>query len=178
MVLEVIALEGPQGAGKTSLLSKLAASYDVEPEVFVDLAPSDLHPQGLLSEMTWAASWFQRVIRHQNRRLLFIDRSPYSAVLYAKAHNSLLASIVAAGIAELQEIGIHIRIVYVRAPEEQLWERVQARLKRCPERAKYNEGDREWLQTCMDFYERGQWAHTVENTDFDVALSNLKQLAR
>ena len=97
MVLEVIALEGPQGAGKTSLLSHLSASYDVEPEVFVDLAPSDLHPQGLLSEMTWAASWFQRVLRHKNKRLLFVDRSPYSAGLYAKAQTSLLGSIVEAG---------------------------------------------------------------------------------
>ena len=178
IVRHVIALEGAQGVGKTTLLSHLKSSFDTEDEVFVDVAASDLNPQGFLSEATWVAGWFQRVIKNESPTVLFIDRSPHSAVLYAKAHNDLIASMVAVGIRELAEIGICIHTVNVRVPEEELWRRVTERLERCPERVKYNEGDREWLRTCIGFYEQKTWEKTIDNTDFDTALAALHDFAR
>ena len=44
-----------------------------------------------------------------------------------------------------------------------LWERIQERLAREPERVKYNEGSFEWMEKTQDFYEHFDWDMTVEN---------------
>jgi thymidylate kinase len=50
-----------------------------------------------------------------------------------------------------------------------LWERIQARLRREPERVRYNEGKREWMQKTLDFYNHFEWDAEVSNDDGSLA---------
>ena len=50
-----------------------------------------------------------------------------------------------------------------------LWERIQARLRREPERVRYNEGKIEWMQKTLDFYNHFEWDAEVSNDDGSLA---------
>lgn len=171
----VVALEGPQGVGKTTLLGELQRrGVAVEHEVFVDVQPSPLDPQSFLNESCWVSAWFQRVLQRK-APILVTDRSPFSAVCYSKSHNQLLDQMVRANIAELAQVGVHIQTVQVKVDEPVLWQRVCARLEREPGRSKYNEGSREWLREVVQFYDSRQWDHELDNTG-DTGAAQLTAL--
>jgi len=174
----VVALEGAQGVGKTTLLHSLeAAGYAVEGEVFCDVSNRPLHPQSFLNETVWVGEWFQRVMRRYPSPLLIVDRSPHSAVCYAHAHNTVLHSLVNAGVRELRDAGINIVTLNITCREDVLWNRVTERLAREPAREKLNEGSLEHLRMAMTFYDEHPWDHQVDNTD-GGALERVLELLR
>ena len=174
----VVALEGAQGVGKTTLLHSLKADgYAVEDEVFCDVSNRPLHPQSFLNETVWVGEWFQRVMQRYPRQLLVVDRSPYSAVCYAHAHNKVLHSLVSAGVRELRDAGINIVTLNITCREDVLWSRVTQRLEREPAREKLKEGSLDHLRMAMNFYSEHPWDHEVDNTD-GGALERVLDLLR
>ena len=187
----VVCLEGCHGSGKTKLCSEFSsAGFEVLDEAFLDQPEYALHPQSLVMETYWVSHWFQRLLKvhHElhnlnpvasNYRILLADRSPYSAVFYAK-HGELLQDVISAQIQELRKsANIHVFTVNVNVEEELLWNRIQDRLKREPERKKYNEGSRAWFKRTLDFYQSFSWDFSVNNNEMfirDVMYSLVMRL--
>ena len=81
-----------------------------------------LHPQSLVMETLWVTHWVQRLLEKQKalknatgkNTVFFADRSPYSAVFYAKTGGQLLRPVIAAMIAELANNNIHIFTVHIK----------------------------------------------------------------
>jgi len=157
-----------------------------------------LHPQTLLMESLWVSQWFQRLLEmdHANQlrlgaeapKVYIADRSPFSAVFYCgrrTARGHLLDPLIRAQIEELrEETGIEVVTVHVNVEPEVLWARIQARLEMEPERQRYNEGSREWMDETLRFYQGFKWDHTVDNSAgtieelVDEILELLPQLKR
>ena len=167
----VICLEGCHGSGKTSLLSELSsAGFNVLDEAFIDM-PSytrTLHPQSLMMESMWVCQWFERLLKHKATKdadntaadtIYFVDRSPYSAVFYSRGgRGRLLSPVIRAQIEELQESAqIDVLTVYVKVRPQVLWGRIQERLEREPERAKFSENKKGWMEKTLSFYDGFEW---------------------
>ena len=144
----VICLEGCHGCGKTELCQHLAAAgLSVLDEAFIDTKEESLHPQSLIMEMAWVSAWFQRLLelhhaantgsatdgeKHEASDVYFCDRSPFSAVLYARGEGRgrTLDPLLKAMIAEMnEETGISLVTVHVDVNSELLWRRISERLK-------------------------------------------------
>lgn len=165
----VICLEGCHGCGKTEVRKRLASSGFVTlDEGFLDAETGGgLHPQSLVMETMWVTEWFKRVIATcQKDSVCFIDRSPYSAVVYAKEKKGrILKILIDDMIQELEkDTDIVIRTVHLKVQEKVLWKRIQDRLTREPERTLYNEDSDQWMRDVSAFYNQfKEWDHTVKN---------------
>ncbi|TMW65416.1 hypothetical protein Poli38472_008058 [Pythium oligandrum] len=171
----VVCLEGCHGCGKTSLCEEFEArGYRVLDEAFMDVPSYALHPQTLLMETSWVCSWFERVLRlasrvrldktMQNRPHVYIaDRSPFSAVFYART-GRLLEPVIRAQQEEVEQAkNVQFYTVNINVEPELLWERIQARLEREPERVRFNEHKRSWMEQTLDFYNNFKWDFQVQN---------------
>ena len=66
--------------------------------------------------------------------------------------------------------GIEIYTVYLQVREDILWGRISDRLKEQPERKKYDEDKREWMDKTVQFYETfNEWDLVVENNNLNTA---------
>eukprot|EP01029_Cantina_marsupialis_P027837 TRINITY_DN774072_c0_g1_i1.p1 TRINITY_DN774072_c0_g1~~TRINITY_DN774072_c0_g1_i1.p1 ORF type:complete len:267 (+),score=60.37 TRINITY_DN774072_c0_g1_i1:27-803(+) len=183
----VICLEGCHGVGKTAICKEFSENgFEIFDEGFLDMPDYALHPQSLLMETTWVCHWFERVLKtakanKDNKKLIYIaDRSPFSAVFYSRRRGELLEPIIREQIQEVYEAaGIAVVTVHVSVMEEILWGRIQNRLKVEPERVKYDEDKREWMEKTLSFYNGFSWDCKVSNEDspFDCMLSILKTLS-
>mmetsp|Transcript_24367 Transcript_24367/g.57640 ORF Transcript_24367/g.57640 Transcript_24367/m.57640 type:complete len:239 (-) Transcript_24367:48-764(-) len=184
----ILCLEGCHGCGKTALFDQLqSAGLPCFDEGFMNQPENLLHPQSLTMETHWMSQWFRRVLDEETRRrklgedtsncVLVADRSPFSAVFYAKSGNQLLEGLIREHIKEVQQAGIYIFCVHIRVDEEVLWRRILARLKAEPEREKYNEHKREWMEETLRFYNGMKWDVEVDNSQDSVAqlVANLFQ---
>ena len=167
--MHVLCLEGCHGSGKTSVIDYAQMqSHLTFDENYIDMPPSALHPQSLTCEQMWVASWFKRILQahadtENKGRVFFSDRSPFSAVLYAK-NGSLLLPLIEHQIEELREIGIHVETVYLQVEATELWRRIQARLQVQPDRTRYFEHERSWMDQTVQWYEAQSWTHTLDTT--------------
>mmetsp|Transcript_7206 Transcript_7206/g.23065 ORF Transcript_7206/g.23065 Transcript_7206/m.23065 type:complete len:241 (-) Transcript_7206:119-841(-) len=176
----VVCLEGCHGSGKTELTKQFAsANFNVLDEAFFDMPKFSLHPQSLVMETLWVSHWMTRLLRKQaelqasavplGKSTIFIaDRSPFSAVFYAKKNGHLLEPLIEAMIDELREHDVHIFNVHLNVDKDVLWDRIQARLAREPERSAYNEDDYTWMEKTVDFYSGRQWDFSVTNNGGDI----------
>ena len=151
------------------------AGFQVLDEAFTDMRPSALHPQSLTMETQWVSSWFQRLleVKHANKSksdskrpaLYICDRSPFSAVFYSRhGRGKTLDPLISALTEELrEEAGIEIVTTHVDVEPELLWGRITARLEVEPDRARFNEGSRAWMDSVQAFYRSRAWDQTVKN---------------
>lgn len=129
-------------------------------------------------------------------RIYFVDRSPFSAVFYAKRNGHLLEPAIREQFRELACLAdIHIYSVCIRVERELLWDRIQQRLAREPGRLKFNEGSREWMEKTLavraaplageigdqfklvpshesltnQFYETMRWDFQIENDVYTIS---------
>lgn len=144
----------------------------------MDMPAYALHPQSLLMETTWVCSWFERLLEKastldsdERRRAVFVaDRSPFSAVFYSRRKGHLLEPLIREHIEEVrEEAAVHIVTVHLQVEPELLWGRIQERLVREPFRARYREGEREWMETAQCFYDGFGWDITLCNGEEDMA---------
>ena len=177
----VLCLEGVHGCGKTSVIEGMKkmgiATLD---ECFLNLPTTQLHPQSLTCEVSWLSGWFMRILQLNNTsktNFVICDRSPYSAVFYSK-EGHLLEPIIKEQIDELAEIGIDIRTVYLRVDAEELWNRIVSRLEMNPERKRYNEHKRAWMNETIKFYEGHAWNHVYDNTKASPQYSLIQNIAQ
>jgi len=183
----VICLEGCHGCGKTEMCRRFEkAGYDCLDEAFMDMPALDLHPQSLVMESIWVSRWMERLLtkkaelgEKEKSTIFFADRSPYSAVFYSKTNGHVLDPLIKAQLQALrEEAGIFVYTVYLRvASDNLLWERIQTRLVKEPQRKLYNEHSRQWMQTTLQFYESRTWDFVFENNrssldDLSLSLSN------
>jgi hypothetical protein len=86
-------------------------------------------------------------------RIYFVDRSPLSATFYAKKNGQLLEPTIREQFRELAGLAdIHIYTVCIRVERELLWNRIQHRLMREPNRHKFNEGSRQWMEKTLSVH--------------------------
>ncbi|KAJ5072288.1 hypothetical protein M0811_01302 [Anaeramoeba ignava] len=183
--IKVVCLEGPHGAGKTSLTAQFTeAGFLTLDEAFLDLESDALHPQTLTMEVHWSSCWFQRILKiaHKLKKseeskdkniVLVADRSPFSAVYYAK-NGYLLEPVIKAQIKELRDLAnISIYTVYIKVEKEKLWERIQERLKEEPERKAYNEDSRDWFEKTVEFYDNFHWDISIENNEESISKAKV-----
>eukprot|EP00007_Cunea_sp_BSH-02190019_P001419 CAMPEP_0174245114 /NCGR_PEP_ID=MMETSP0417-20130205/37725_1 /TAXON_ID=242541 /ORGANISM="Mayorella sp, Strain BSH-02190019" /LENGTH=236 /DNA_ID=CAMNT_0015324867 /DNA_START=23 /DNA_END=733 /DNA_ORIENTATION=+ len=187
----VVCLEGCHGSGKSRLSEQFrSAGYEVLDEGFLDMPSFSLHPQCLVMESIWVSNWIQRLLQKQkdmgkaaSRTIFFADRSPYSAIFYAKQNGHLLHPLIKAQLAELKVLAdVHIFTVYLKVDRELLWSRIQQRLKEEPHRRNYDEHRREWMETTVAFYERlsKTWDFEIHNNEItleELGKALLSQLA-
>ena len=174
----VICLEGSHGSGKSTICEEFeAADFWVLDEGFMNMPEYALHPQSLLMETTWVCSWFTRLLKKQNelksqgytdvsQQIFFADRSPFSTVFYSRNGGSYLTPLINNMINEVREAaGIEIYTVYMTVEKELLWSRIQDRLSREPERKKYDEDKRAWMEKTVAFYDNFEWDLRVVNNN-------------
>jgi thymidylate kinase len=158
-----------------------ARGYRVMDEAFMDMPSYALPAQSLLMETSWVCSWFERVlrlasrVRHEKtgvaaRQYVYIaDRSPFSAVFYAR-HGKLLDPVIREQMREVQEFSaIQFYTVNISVEPELLWSRITERLEREPERVRFNEHKRSWMDKTLAFYDSFPWDMRVENDDRSIA---------
>jgi thymidylate kinase len=173
--LIIVSLEGCHGCGKTSLCEEFEAQgFRVLDEAFMDMPSYALPPQSLLMETSWVCSWFERVLRlaerlrqekeKTNRTQVYIaDRSPFSAIFYSNNGN-LLEPLIKAQMKEVQEFSqVEFITVHVQVEKELLWQRILNRLEEEPERVRFNEHQRSWMEQTLGFYEHFSWDLKIEN---------------
>jgi len=143
-------------------------------ECFLDMPSFLIHPQTLTMETIWVSKWIERVLKKHKESseeghlndIYIADRSPYSAVFYAKKNGHLLEPLIKAQIEELESmVDIRIITVLVDVETEILWKRILERLERETFRLKYNEDSREWMETTLEFYrsKERKWDFRIEN---------------
>jgi len=175
--MKVICIEGCHGCGKTELIKHLArAGFNVLDEGFLNMPQFALPPQSFVMESIWVMRWVERILRIHKEEpgakdaIYFADRSPFSALFYAR-NGGLMETTIKEQLKDLLEFAnIQIITVYVRVEEELLWKRICERLKQEPERRKYNEDKYDWMQRTVQFYEdkSSLWDYTVHNNDLGV----------
>ena len=183
----VICLEGCHGCGKTELCNRFEFEKDgfiVLDESFLDMPEhyDSLHPQSLLMETFWVCSWFERILRHateheqeHKKHILITDRSPFSAVFYAR-NGHLLGPVIQKQMEEVKAAaGIEIITVHIKVDDEVLWSRIQQRLTLEPHRKNYKEDKKDWMQKVRKFYNTFDWDLEIDNTEHDEtkSLTNL-----
>jgi hypothetical protein len=90
-----------------------------------------------------------------------------------------LEDVIRAQIEELKmNADIDLFTVSMGVKEDLLWSRIQDRLRRCPERVKYNEHSYEWMQETLRFYNNFKWDMTLENNDGHIDSVKRELLAR
>jgi len=146
--------------------------FDVLDEAFLDMPASPLAPQSLVMETIWVAQWISRLLAlaqnpNHTHRLYIADRSPYSAEFYAN-QGHLLRPVIDEQLKELEQHGIQVITVYVKVQPDLLWRRIQARLQREPQRLKYHEDSRDWMERCLKFYEGHPWNFVVHNDERSI----------
>ena len=157
MVLRVVAVEGIHGVGKSTFLSHLRQSGEtVLDEQFMDGIMNDFSPTGMARQTVWISEWIQRVVKADNgdKHTVYVDRSMYSTVMYNTdpTETACMKTLIDKIMAELAECGIHVKTVLFMDPNRRAWERIQARLKKEPERKKFNEHDIEHYNTVWENY--------------------------
>lgn len=171
----VVCLEGCHGVGKSTLLSVLEKrGFTTLDEAFLDQPKYALHPQTLTMEVVWVSNWFMRLLKLKHdleiegkttNTIFFADRSPYSAVFYSKSsYSNHLEGVIRGQIEELSRMAnIHVVTVRLSADRDIIWHRITERLKVEPERKKFNENKREWMEETMNWYDSFHWDITVDN---------------
>jgi thymidylate kinase len=108
--------------------------------------------------------------------IIVTDRSLYSAIVYAHDQGNwngyCLVPYVDTVVDELtKRHGIHIKPVLVTADKATLWNRIQKRLVKYPERQQYMESDEKWFDRTLALYEQmaneKNWLRVV-NADRNV----------
>ncbi|KAJ0411532.1 hypothetical protein ATCC90586_001127 [Pythium insidiosum] len=171
----IVCLEGCHGCGKTSLSDEFEArGYRVLDEAFMDMPSYALPPQSLLMETSWVCSWFERVLRLARKvrhdksmtprpHVYIADRSPFSAVFYAQ-HGRLLEPVIREQMREVEQFSnVQFYTVNLSVEPELLWTRILERLEREPERVRFNEHKRSWMDQTLAFYDTFNWDLTVQN---------------
>lgn len=164
---------------KTTLLQHMAQNgFNVLNEDFM-VSPETkqesigLHPQSFFCEANWVHNWFNRVIKLKqtaNAKLddvFVVDRSPYSACVYAKTNGHLLKPVIDQQVEDLKTVGIQIITVFLRVDKKTLWARITERLKVEPHRKLYNEDDKHWLNHVFSEYEKlsSCWDQEISNNE-------------
>ena len=162
----VVCIEGPHGMGKTSCVKELRArGHACRDEGFLDMPANDLHPQGLVTELMWSQRLFTEALE-QRERVAFVDRSPFSAVMYTSCDTetrALIHRVLQAEVRELKSVDIiFITVCLYTRSRSPLWDRIQARLRANPEREKYNEGDKNHMHAMCERYDSAEWDVRVE----------------
>ncbi|EGC38945.1 hypothetical protein DICPUDRAFT_27799, partial [Dictyostelium purpureum] len=187
-MITVLCLEGCHGSGKTELCKYFSkAGFTVLDEAFLDMPSYSIPNQTLTMETVWVSNWFQRLLKmeqiensqqsqqnnqHLNgnfnnsyHKVLIADRSPYSAILYSQNNGHYLDPIISEQIKELKKYtNIDIKTIYLKVDKNTLWNRIQERLEREPERKKYNEDNYQWMNDTVNFYESRNWDYVIDNS--------------
>ena len=151
------------GVGKSTLCQYLCETKGLKvlEENFKQIPLCGLHPNGLIPEARWVVEWMYRVLEcikcSDGEDMIFVDRSPYSAVIYGK-DKVVLRQMVDAALSQLRdEVGVDIMVVRLMLSEEELWQRISNRLSDETERSVYNERSFAWMKKIVDAYDDFPW---------------------
>jgi thymidylate kinase len=167
--INIICIEGPHGSGKTSLCELLKSrGYKTIEEGFLDMPKTCLSPQGFTMETIWLANWVRRILEITEPGSYYVDRSPFSALIYAKS-GGLLRECIDEMLNELADADRFVTTVYLEVSNDVLWNRISERLYREPDRVKYNEDKVDWMRAVLYKYSKVQWDYYI-NADDDIEI--------
>ena len=180
----VVCLEGCHCVGKSEICRQFESmGYEVLDEGFMDMesACKQLNPQGMIMELSWINHWFLRLLRviYSNKndnknKIIITDRSPYSAIAYTTGGDALRPVIRECIDNLFRDTGIKIFTIYIRVEPNVLWNRIQARLNREPSRLRYREGEVDWFNKIVGFYESfNLWDMKFDNSTHENNISNV-----
>lgn len=78
------------------------------------------------------------------------------------------AEVIREQIEELKTVDIHVMTCLLSVKTDILWDRICERVAREPRRKNYNEHERSWMETVLDFYGTQDWDVIVDNTDKSI----------
>jgi len=144
--------------------------FDVLDEGFMkDEIPLKMHSQSFTMEHQWISSWFGRIMKkvsYEEKKFYIVDRSPYSSVFYTRGKGKLFVPLIDELARELrEEANIYIFTVCLQVEKDILWKRICERLEREPQRKKYGEDSREWMEKIHDLYSNFNWDLTLPNNE-------------
>lgn len=165
----IVVVEGPHGVGKTTVINALRdKGHKIVEEHYMDLCIDDFDPQGIVCEMRWMASWcFHVKSLHKRSKLLITDRSPLSAAVYTKHAAKTFSAMSNVARAAMEEVG-KVKIIKLTGDTEQIYARIVKRLENEPERAKFNENNKEHLLNVSKMYDEMHADVTICTTDLAV----------
>jgi thymidylate kinase len=176
----VIAFEGCHGVGKTELMKKFANKYICLDESFIPIVKTKFNPQSFYLELNWAIGWFKRLENicspffntenelFKKEGVIIADRSPYSSIIYSQ-NGELMKSSIDEIKKEFKQKGIYIIVIHVKDSVDNIWKRVQKRLKNEPWRKALNEDNKLWLEQIYAKYEK------LNIWDKKMSLKNIEQ---
>ncbi len=167
--MEVVAVVGPSGAGKTTLIDSLPGTVRKHKEGYVEKDDETLFIDNrtYVSKLRYLSAWYLEMISLKSKQFKKIvsDRCPFDVAAYVK-DQELQHAIVRECMDEIARLfDIEVRTVYVRASLPECERRVVERLSREPWRKLYHEDDLAFLGTTWEYYERhlSDWNIVVQN---------------
>lgn len=181
--MDVFALIGPSGAGKTSALEVVDARLPIRPEHYVDLDESSLFidNRSFVSKLRYMNLWCLDLIDRKSEGVLktLCDRCLFDVCAYVP-DQELQHAIVSHYVEELNSIfGVKLHTIYLRAPYPILAKRVASRLLKEPWRRRYHEHDDDFMRRAWSYYERhiDRWTHVVDNgTDLSDCVARVEKI--
>lgn len=158
----VIAIEGVHGIGKSSVCKELERR-DGNIIIEEDFMDEREHMSPLARNFHWISDWLQDtdMMQRINRdKTIYTDRSPYSSLVY---ESGKLKTMITDLVGEL-----NVTVVILQpANTNFVYKRILERLLQEPNRTKYREHERQWLETVNARYQKlpatitGAWSVKV-----------------
>lgn len=192
-MVKIIALDGPHGVGKTTIMKKFKKEYTCIGEGFNPKSKTCFHPQDLYLEAVWVMNWFVKVeeicklhfnskTKHfENDKIIITDRSPYSAIIYSREKGIILKELIDEIIIQFRKKGIEIYCLYLRDNKDDIFDRILKRLKIENWRERLNENSKEWLEKVIEKYEdlniwKAKFNKIIEKDHFTNILKFIKNI--
>lgn len=178
--MKVYSFIGPIASGKTTMIESIQKNIVKLDENYIELDKYNIDNRLIISKWAFINSWFQRILEcnFNNISSVVTDRCPYDAIPYAKM-GTYLFNAINESFKELENIGIDIKIIYIRSDISIIQDRVELRIKDDIRRNNYHELDIMYLQKTIYFYESNidMWHEVItNNTNLQYALDKINKI--
>lgn len=180
--MKVFSLEGNYGIGKSTLFEKMSKMDELNSiyfmnESFIELCNKNTDPNGIITEINWISSWFNRIIEYKNNGVEYVitDRSPYSPLFFTKTqHIDSLEFIIHDMINELKSYDVQLITLHLNTEMDVNWNRIMNRIEKEPKRRIFNEDNYDRFVLLYTKFNQFKWDIAVNNDEH--AIDNILKI--